>query len=80
LALASFSELLGAKVATNVPNIVLKKVFGVALLHIAVYWLLCKYLNRFSLSYLRAATLPGQSPATDLSPLTKKWLITVVNR
>jgi uncharacterized membrane protein YfcA len=73
-----FGAFLGAKVAT--PNIVLKKVFGVALLLIAVYWLLCKYPNRFSLSYLRAATLPGQSPATDLSPRTKKWLITIVNR
>lgn len=37
-----FGAFLGAKVATNVPNIVLKKVFGVALLLVAVYFLLFK--------------------------------------
>jgi uncharacterized membrane protein YfcA len=37
-----FGAFLGAKVATNVPNIVLKKVFGVALLLVAAYFLLFK--------------------------------------
>jgi len=37
-----FGAFLGVKVATNVPNIVLKKVFGVALLLVAVYFLLFK--------------------------------------
>jgi len=37
-----FGAFLGAKVATNVPNIVLKKVFGVALLLVALYLLLSK--------------------------------------
>jgi hypothetical protein len=75
-----FGAFLEAKVATNVPNIVLKKVFGVALLLIAVSGCYANIANRFSLSYLRAATLPGQSPATDLSPRTKKWLITILYR
>ena len=35
-----FGAFLGAKVATRVPNVLLKRVFGVALLLIAVYWLL----------------------------------------
>jgi uncharacterized membrane protein YfcA len=35
-----FGAFFGAKVATNVPNIILKKVFGVALLLAAVYLLL----------------------------------------
>jgi uncharacterized membrane protein YfcA len=37
-----FGAFLGAKVATNVPNGVLQKVFGVALLVVAVYLLLSK--------------------------------------
>ena len=37
-----FGAFLGAKVATNVPNVVLQKVFGVALLLVAVYLLLSK--------------------------------------
>lgn len=37
-----FGAFLGAKVATNVPNVVLQKVFGVALLVVAVYLLLSK--------------------------------------
>jgi uncharacterized membrane protein YfcA len=37
-----FGAFLGAKVATNVPNVVLQKVFGVALLLVAVYLLLRK--------------------------------------
>ncbi len=37
-----FGAFLGAKVATNVPNVVLQKVFGVALLVAAVYLLLSK--------------------------------------
>lgn len=37
-----FGAFLGAKVATNVPNVVLQKVFGVALLAVAVYLLLSK--------------------------------------
>jgi uncharacterized membrane protein YfcA len=37
-----FGAFLGAKVATNVPNVVLQKVFGVALLVVAAYLLLSK--------------------------------------
>ncbi|HYC19769.1 MAG TPA: sulfite exporter TauE/SafE family protein [Candidatus Bathyarchaeia archaeon] len=37
-----FGAFLGAKVATNIPNVVLQKVFGVALLLVAVYLLLSK--------------------------------------
>jgi len=37
-----FGAFLGAKVATNIPNVVLQKVFGVALLVVAVYLLLSK--------------------------------------
>jgi uncharacterized membrane protein YfcA len=37
-----FGAFLGAKVATNVPNVVLQKVVGVALLLVAVYLLLSK--------------------------------------
>ena len=37
-----FGAFLGAKVATNIPNVVLQKVFGVALLVAAVYLLLSK--------------------------------------
>jgi len=37
-----FGAFLGAKVATNIPNVVLQKVFGVALLVVAVYRLLSK--------------------------------------
>ena len=37
-----FGAFLGAKIATNIPNVVLQKVFGVALLLVAVYLLLRK--------------------------------------
>ncbi|MGB9370853.1 MAG: sulfite exporter TauE/SafE family protein [Halobacteriota archaeon] len=37
-----FGAFLGAKIATNIPNVVLQKVFGVALLIVAVYLLLSK--------------------------------------
>jgi len=37
-----FGAFLGAKVATSIPNAVLQKVFGVALLVVAVYLLLSK--------------------------------------
>ena len=37
-----FGAFLGAKVATSIPNAVLEKVFGVALLVVAVYLLLSK--------------------------------------
>jgi uncharacterized membrane protein YfcA len=37
-----FGAFLGAKVAVSVPNVVLQKVFGVALLVVAVYLLLSK--------------------------------------
>ena len=37
-----FGAFLGAKVAVSVPNVVLQKVFGVALLLVAVYLLLSK--------------------------------------
>jgi uncharacterized membrane protein YfcA len=37
-----FGAFLGAKVATKVPNTIMKKVFGVALLLVAVYLLLSK--------------------------------------
>ena len=37
-----FGAFLGAKIATNIPNVVLQKVFGVALLLVAVYLLLSK--------------------------------------
>ena len=37
-----FGAFLGAKVATKVPSMVLKKIFGAALLLVAAYWLLSK--------------------------------------
>jgi uncharacterized protein len=37
-----FGAFLGAKVAVSIPNVVLQKVFGVALLVVAVYLLLSK--------------------------------------
>jgi len=37
-----FGAFLGAKVATSIPTVVLQKVFGVALLAVAVYLLLSK--------------------------------------
>lgn len=37
-----FGAFLGAKVATSIPNIVLQKIFGIALLVVAVYLLLSK--------------------------------------
>lgn len=37
-----FGAFLGAKVATSIPNIVLQKIFGIALLVVAVYLLVSK--------------------------------------
>ena len=37
-----FGAFLGAKIATNVPNVLLQKIFGVALLAVAIYLLLVK--------------------------------------